>query len=208
MGEGHEYITSMMSDIMTCDNINQSKEDYFMKTEKLVLYALCVAVLAFFVDLITNVIQSTGFVTADASLTFVTFIVWASYFLFGATPKGAVSGFLGIFAGAIAAILIFVLVGVYAGTGMNVGLLAIPLAVFTLVIFMLCLEKAPYFNNVAAVFLGTGIYFGLMGTPAIAEAGYGIVMVGELVYAAIGLTAGWLTILIRTAVDKPDKKTA
>jgi len=91
---------------------------------------------------------------------------------------------------------------------MNVGLLAIPLAVFTLVIFMLLLEKAPYFNNVAAVFLGTGVFFGLMGTPAIAEAGYGMVLVGEMVYAAIGLIAGWLTIQIRVAIDKPAKEVA
>ena len=179
-----------------------------MKTEKLVLYAVCVAALAFLVDLITNIIQSTGFITPDSSLTFVTFIVWAAYFLFGASPKGAVSGFLGIFAGVLAAIAIYVLVGIFAGVGMNVGLLAIPLAVFTLVIFMLLLEKAPYFNNVAAVFLGTGVFFGLMGTPAIAEAGYGMVLVGEMVYAAIGLFAGWLTIQIRQAVDKPVKKVA
>lgn len=179
-----------------------------MKTEKLVLYAVCVAALAFIVDLIANVIQSAGFVTPDASLTFVTFIVWAAYFLFGASPKGAVSGFLGIFAGVLAAIAIYVLVGIFAGAGMNVGLLAIPLAVFTLVTFMLLLEKAPYFNNVAAVFLGTGVFFGLMGTPAISEAGYGMVMVGEMVYAAIGLIAGWLTIQIRVAIDKPVKKEA
>jgi hypothetical protein len=73
---------------------------------------------------------------------------------------------------------------------------------------MLLLEKAPYFNNVAAVFLGTGVYFGLMGTPAIAATGYWVVMAGELVYAAIGLAAGWLTILIRVAVDKPAKEAA
>lgn len=179
-----------------------------MKTEKLVIYAVLVAALAFIVDLFTNVIQSTGFVTPDASLTFVTFIVWAAYFLFGASPKGAVSGFLGIFAGILAAIAMFVLVGKFAGAGMDVGLLAIPLAVFILVIFMLLLEKAPYFNNVAAVFLGTGVYFGLMGTPAIAATGYWTVMAGELVYAAIGLVAGWLTILIRVAVDKPAKESA
>lgn len=179
-----------------------------MKTGKLVLYAVCVAALAFLVDLFTNLIQSSGFITPDSSLTFVTFIVWAAYFLFGATPKGAVSGFLGIFAGVVAGIAIFVLVGIYAGAGMNVSLLAIPLAVFTLVIFMLLLEKVPYFNNVAAVFLGTGTFFGLMGTPAIASAGYGMVLIGELLYAAIGLIAGWLTVQIRLAVDKPVKKEA
>jgi len=168
----------------------------------MILYALAIAVLAGLVDLVTNLIQASGFVTASASLTFVTFIVWASYFLLGANPKSAVSGFLGIFAGILAAIGMFVLTGVFAGAGMAVGLIAIPLAVFVLVIFMILLEKAPYFNNVAAVFLGTGIFFGLMGTSEIGATGFATVAFGQLVYALIGLIAGWLTVQIRVAIEK------
>ncbi len=173
-----------------------------MKTGKLVVYAVIVAALAGIVTLITDVMQAAGIITTDASLTFITFICWATYFVFGANLKGAWSAFLGFIVGIVAAILMFVLAGQFAGMGMNVGLVAIPLAVFILVIFMLLAEKLPYFNNVAAIFLGTGMFFGLMGTPAIGATGYGTVFLGELIYAAIGFAAGWLTVWIRGAVER------
>lgn len=85
-------------------------------------------------------------------------------------------------------------------------MIAIPLAVFILVIFMLLCEKVPYFNNIAAIFLGTGMFFGLMGTPAIGSIGYATVAFGELLYAAIGFAAGWLTIAIRNAIENSESK--
>lgn len=177
-----------------------------MKFGKLFFYAVCVSVLAGFVDLFTNLLQGAGIIANDASLTFITFICWASYFLFGANLKGAWSAFLGFIVGIVAAILMFVFVGVFAGAGLNVSIIAIPFAVFILVIFMLLCEKAPYFNNVAAIFLGTGMFFGLMGTPAIGAKGYLTVAFGELLYAAIGFAAGWLTIAIRVAIEKMGSK--
>lgn len=177
-----------------------------MKTEKLFIYAICIAALAGFVDLSTNLLQGFGIITTEASLTFITFISWAAYFLLGANLKGAFSGILGIIVGISAAILMFLLVGVFATNGLDVATVAIPLAVFVLVIIMLLFEKVPYFNNVAAIFLGTGMFFGLMGIPAVAAEGYLMVAVGELLYASIGFAAGWFTIAIRIAVEKSGSK--
>ncbi len=176
-----------------------------MKIGKLILYSVVVAVLAGVVVLITDLIQMSGFVTAKASLTFITFICWASYFLVGATPKAAGKAFLGFLAGIISAALMFLLVTAFAG-GMNVLLIAIPLAVVIVVPFMCLLEKAGPFNNVAAVFAGTGMFFALMGIPDIAAAGYVMVGLGQLVYALIGLAAGWATIAIRVAIEKSASK--
>ncbi len=173
-----------------------------MKMGKMLLYAVAIALLAAVVTLITDVLQGAGIITTAGSLTFITFISWASYFVFGANLKGAWSAFLGIIVGIVAAILMFVLVTQFAGQGMNVGIVAIPLAVFILVIFMLLCEKVPYFNNVAAIFLGTGMFFGLMGTPEIGAKGYTLVFLGELLYVAIGFAAGWLTVAIRVAFEK------
>lgn len=181
------------------------KEDLFMKIGKLILYSVAVAVLAGVVVLITDLLQMAGFVAGSASMTFITFICWASYFLVGATPKAAGKAFLGFFAGIVAAILMFLLVTAFAG-GMDVLLLAIPLAVVVVVPFMCLLEKAGPFNNVAAVFAGTGMFFALMGVPDIAATGYIMVGIGQLVYALIGLAAGWATILIRVAIEKSASK--
>lgn len=177
-----------------------------MKFGKLFFYAICVSILAGVVDLVTNLMQGSGIIATGASLTFITFICWAAYFLFGANLKGAWSAFLGLIVGIIAAKLMFVLVGVFADAGLNVSLIAIPLAVFILVVFMLLCEKVPYFNNVAAIFLGTGMFFGLMGIPTIASQGFTTVAFGELLYAAIGFAAGWLTIAIRVAIEKNESK--
>jgi hypothetical protein len=177
-----------------------------MKFGKLFIYAVLVSVLAGIVDLITNLLQGSGIITTEASLTFISFICWASYFVFGANIKGAWSAFLGFIVGIIAAILMFVLTNVFAASGLNVSLVAIPLAVFILVIFMLLCEKLPYFNNIAAIFLGTGMFFGLMGIPAVAAKGYMTVAFGELLYAAIGFAAGWITIQIRVAVENSAKE--
>ena len=173
-----------------------------MKLKKLIPYAIGVALLAAIVDLITNLIQGTGFLTSASSLTFITFIAWASYFITGANPKDAGRCFLGYLAGIVSAILMFVLVNVFVGAGINAALLGIPLAVFIVVIFMCLLEKVPGFNLIAAVFMGTGMYFGLMGIPAVAEQGYYMVGLAMLVYALIGLVSGWVTVKFRVAYEK------
>ena len=177
-----------------------------MKFGKLFFYAICISLIAGIVDLIANLLQGSGIIATGASLTFISFICWASYFLFGANLKGAWSAFLGFIVGIIAAVLMFVLVGVFAGSGLNVSLVAIPLAVLILVFFMLLCEKVPYFNNVAAIFLGTGMFFGLMGTPDIGAKGYLTVAFGELLYAVIGFAAGWITVTIRVAIENGGKK--
>ncbi|MEL7658025.1 MAG: DUF1097 domain-containing protein, partial [Bacillota bacterium] len=122
-----------------------------MKMGKLILYSVLVAILAGVVVLITDLIQMTGFVTGTASLTFITFICWASYFLVGANPKAAVKAFFSFIVGIISAILMFLLVTAFA-PGMDVLLIAIPLAVVIIVPFMCLMEKVEPVNNVAAIF--------------------------------------------------------
>ena len=174
-----------------------------MKFGRLFLYVVCLSLLAGIVTLITNLLQGAGIVATGASLTFITFICWASYFLFGATIKGGVSAVCGFIVGIAGAILIFELIGVFAGWGMDVSFLAIPAAVFIVVLIMALFEKVPYFNNIPAIFLGTGMFFGLMGgIPALAEKGYLVVAAGELLYAALGFAAGWLSVIIRGAFEK------
>lgn len=179
-----------------------------VKFKNLLLYAVCVGLMAGFVVLITNLLQSLGIVTNDGSLTFITFACWASYFLFGANIKGAVSAFLGFIVGIIGSIIIFTLAGIFAGYGMNASLIAIPIAVSTVVLFMVLCEKVPYFNNVAAIFLGTSLFFALMGTPAIGSEGYGIAAFGLLLYATIGFASGWITVLIRVVLEKRDQRSS
>ncbi len=176
-----------------------------MKLGKLFFYAVVIGIFAGVIDWITNLLQGAGIVTSGASMTFVTFIFWASYFLFGADPKAAGKAFLGIFAGIICAVVIYVLVGPLAAQGLSVPHLALPIAVFIGVILMLMCEALPPFSNVAAVFLGAGTFFGVFGTPAIGETGYLMAGLGELIYCAIGFVSGWITVLIRVRIENIGK---
>lgn len=167
--------------------------------KKLLLYSIATAVLAGVVTLITDILQNLGFISNSTGLTFVTFACWATYFLYGGTAKAAVQGWTSMIVGIISAVIIYVLTGIFAGMGWNVGYIALPVAVFVGVIIMCMSEKLPYGNNVAAIFMGAALYFAIMETAA-AETGYLMVAIGELVYGAIGLLAGYLTIVISQKV--------
>lgn len=167
--------------------------------KKLVSYSIVIGILAGVVTLLTDVLQGADFISADAGLTFVTFASWACYFLFGSNVKGAVQGWCSMIVGIVCAIIIYVLTGVFAGMGWDVPMAALPVAVVVGVILMCLGEKIPYANNVAAIFIGAALYFAIMGTPAAAK-GYAMVAIGELVYAALGLAAGYLTIVCSTKI--------
>jgi hypothetical protein len=173
-----------------------------MKFGKYLIYAVLTAILSVFVVILTDFLQNIGFIASGASLTFVTFCSWAAYFLLGANPKAAIAGWLSMILGTIGAIIIYVVATMLGGTGMNFPYLALPLGVGVGVVIMILFGRLPAANNVAAIFLGAGLFFGTMGAPDAASKGYILVAVGELIYAAIGLAAGYLTILISNAVAK------
>ncbi|MPN55732.1 hypothetical protein SDC9_203416 [bioreactor metagenome] len=97
--------------------------------------------------------------------------------------------------GIVAAILMFVLTFALMGAGMAY-LPAVSLAVIVLVIFMMFADRIKL--NGAGVFVGTGLFFALNAAKALGAftfADYMVTAAAELLYAAIGLVAGWLTIV-------------
>ena len=171
-----------------------------MKGKKMFCYALLTAILAGVVTLATW--QMNGWPSSVGKpVTYITFISWAAYFLFGANIKGASKAFSSMIAGIVAAILMFVLSILFG----FVPWWAVPLAVVILVIFMMYAEKVSLINNVAAVFMGTGLYFslsaaGAFSTFSITE--YLLVGLTELVYVIIGFAAGWITIQFNIMCSK------
>jgi len=163
-------------------------------------YALLTAILAGVVTLITW--QLNGWPSSTGQpVTYISFITWAAYFLFGANIKGASKAFCSMLAGIVAAILMFVLSIAFG----FVPWWAVPLAVVILVVFMMYAEKVSIINNVAAVFMGTGIYFSLSAAGAFegfTVAQYILVGVTELIYVFIGFAAGWVTIQFNIMCSK------
>ena len=167
-----------------------------MSFNRLFWSSVVIGILGGIVMLVTNIMQMHGFVATEAGLTFVSFIAWSCYFFSGATPGNAIISWLSFIVGIVCAIFIFLLTDVMAGMGLDVMHLALPIAVMIGIVPMCLAERLPFGNRVPSVYLGAATYFGMMGIPAVAANGFLMVAVAELVYAVIGLFAGFLTIKI------------
>lgn len=175
-----------------------------MSARRFFVLQLAVGAFAGIIMLITNLMQISGFITTNAGLTFVTFIAWACYFFSGCTPKDAFLSWTSFAVGAVCAVIIFVSNTALAGLGINVMYVALPVAVMIGVIFMDYGEKLPFANRVSAIYLGAATYFGMMGIPAVAERGYLMVGVAEMVYAGLGFLAGFIDIAIINMFSKKE----
>lgn len=174
-----------------------------MSMKKLLISSVIIGILAGLVMLMTNVLQTAGFISTEASLTFVTFIAWSCYFFSGGTPRDAVISWLSFVVGIVCAVIIFVCSDLITGAGVNTTYIALPLAVVIGVILMCLAERLPFGNRVPSVYLGAATFFGLMGIPSVAAKGFLTVAVGELVYAVFGLVAGYLTVVISSQFQSP-----
>jgi len=91
-------------------------------------------------------------------LTWITFQAWAMYFLAGCTLQGGVKVMCGYLGGAVASMAIIQLAGLLS----PLGQMALPVAVFFVVIFVISAERVPWFDFVPSWFVGAGVFFGLM----------------------------------------------
>ena len=125
------------------------------------------------------------------------FQAWAMYFLGGCTPKGGTRALIGYVLGMIASIAIMVGGGALGA----LGFWAMPVILLILVPIILYLDIAPeMISFVPAVFVGAGVFFGVMSY--IPGATFANAFVGEGVYCVIGLVFGFVTITFRGWYEK------
>ncbi len=136
-----------------------------------------------------------------ALVTWIAFQAWAMYFLAGCTVKAAGKTVIGYAGGIIASIIIFKLIGVFVGV---MGAYWGPaLAVFVVVIPLMCAERVEILNFVPAWFIGAGVFFALQfmsGAGTMAE--YTQIAVPEMIACVIGLFYGYCTVTFRTRYEK------
>jgi hypothetical protein len=162
--------------------------------------------------------------------TWISFQAWAMYFLAGCTLKGGVKVWLGYLAGAVASVAIFeingllqpLLVGPLGEPGSKCAALSV--AVFLVVIGVICGERIPWFDFVPSWFIGAGVFFGIMSLPGNPEfnALFGLMAAPKppgsiapcrwvqylqaggflMVSCAVGLVYGVVTVFIRTRYTK------
>ncbi len=136
-----------------------------------------------------------------ALMTWIAFQAWAMYFLGGCTIKMAGKTAIGYAGGIIASVAIFELMGVFAGPmGLYWGG---ALAVFCVVIPVMCAERVEILNFIPAWFLGAGVFFALAGMhkPS-TTAGYIQIAVPEMIACLVGLFYGYCTVSFRKWYEK------
>lgn len=173
-----------------------------MDLKKFIIIPVFIAFLAFVFILIDQVLSPLMPIADNKGFGWVTFQAWAMYFMAGCTVKGGVRTFLGYVMGIIAAVLIITL----AGTFGSMGFLAVPLAVFVIVIPMCSMERAhSTLDFVPALFISSAVFFAFMNY--IPNATMSASAITILIYCAIGMIFGYVTVSARTAYENLVAKT-
>jgi len=181
-----------------------------LKNSQLAVISCGLALQAFILILLNAFIP----ILAGNEAIWIAFQAWAVYFLAGCTIMGGVRAFIGYATGIAASIAIIELMGapgisslpvIDVGVGMS---LAMALAVFIVVIPAIMTEKLK--NMVPALFIGSGAFFGLSGLiGAAGKTGWELHMAvaqTELVYCAVGLLFGYITVFWRGKYEASLKK--
>lgn len=114
----------------------------------------------FFVSLIMGLFGAIAVTTSShfSWPTWVMFIAWVSYYLFGKSLKTAKMSFIQILCGILMGIAMQTTAGFLAGT---LGSLSFPVTVFFFIGALAYITKIKNLNNIPAWFIGLIVFFGV-----------------------------------------------
>ena len=168
-----------------------------MDFKKFIVIPVFIAVLASAFIVLDQLISPMMPIDNNKGFGWVTFQAWAMYFLAGCTVKGGIRTFLGYVLGLLSAIIIINLAGALSSTGFWM----VPIAVLIMVIPMCSMERAnSYIDFVPAIFVSSAVLFAFTQIyPGTTLTNSSITI---LVYCAIGMILGYITIYLRSAYEK------
>jgi uncharacterized protein DUF1097 len=173
-----------------------------MSFSKFIVFPIFVALQAASMMLIAKFVaigpESIG---GPALIAWIAFQAWAMYFLGGATLKMAGKTIIGYAGGIIGSIAIFTLGGFLSGP--LGGYWGTALAVFIVVIPIMCAERVELLSFIPAWFMGAGVFFALQfmsGAGTMSE--YAAIAIPEMIACAIGLFYGFCTVSFRSYYEK------
>ena len=149
-------------------------------------------------------------ITHGMDMMWIAFQAWAVYFVVGCTAANGIKAWIGYFTGIVASIAIIELMGMPGIKGLPTigGMnLAMAGAVFIVVIPAIMSENIK--NMVPALFIGSGAFFASLGHASLGAALIASDAVGckttqylyaaqsELIYCALGLSFGFITVFWR-----------
>ena len=167
-----------------------------MSLKKFVVIPLIIAVLAFLIQIIDQLLSPLMCPLPNNGFCWIAFQAWAVYFLAGCTIKGGIKALIGYSVGILGSILIMNLADVLG----CLGFVSVPLAVGLIAFCLIFFERTNWFNLIPAMFIGAGAYFAFMSY--VEGATFVNAAITEIVYCVLGLTFGATTIALRKAYEK------
>jgi len=167
-----------------------------MTLKKFIVIPLIIGVLAFFIQIIDQLLAPLMSPFPNNGFCWIAFQAWAVYFLAGCNIQGGIKALIGYVTGIVASIAIMELAGVCG----SLGFFSVPLAVGFIAFCLIFFERTTLFNLIPAMFIGAGAFFAFMSY--IPGATYLNAAITEIIYCILGLTFGIITIIIRTAYEK------
>ncbi len=173
-----------------------------MPFSKFIVFPIFVALQAAIMMLVTPHIKiGPASIGGPALITWISFQAWAMYFLGGCTLKMAGKSIIGYICGIVAAIAIFTLAGLLSK--FVPGTLVFPLAVFIVVIPVMCAEKVKLLDFIPAWFMGAAVFFALQFMSSAATMGdYVTIAIPEMIACVVGLGFGFCTVSFRNWYEK------
>ena len=161
--------------------------------KKFIFIPVFIALLAFTIQLVDQAICSLMPISPNTGFGWIAFQAWAMYFLAGCTVKGGIKTLIGYVTSILVSIGIMLLGGKLAG----LGSLGVPAAIFIIVIGVKKKKKThELISFIPAIFVGAGVFFAMMSY--VPGATFGTAAAVEIIYCAIGLFYGFMTVSIRT----------
>ena len=172
-----------------------------MPFSKFIVFPIFVALQATIMMLLTPYIKvGPETIGGPALVTWIAFQAWAMYFMGGCTIKMGVKTVIGYACGIVASVAIFKLGGLLSGP---MGSYGVPLAVFIIVIPIMCAERVEILNFIPAWFVGAGVFFALQFmSKAGTMAEYVGIAIPEMIACVVGLCFGYCTVTFRTWYEK------
>ena len=171
-----------------------------MSLKKFVFIPLIIGVLAFFIQIIDQVLSPLMQPNPNNGFCWIAFQAWAVYFLAGCNIKGGIKALIGYSVGILASIAIMELAGCFS----MLGFFSVPLAVCLVAFALIFFERTTWFSLIPAMFIGAGAFFAFMSY--VPGATYTNAAITEIVYCILGLCFGIATVTLRTAYEKKIKK--
>lgn len=168
--------------------------------KRFIVIPIMIGILAFLIQVLDQWLSPLMQPQGNVGFSWISFQAWALYFLAGCNFKGGVKVFLAYVIGILGSILIMKLGGALTPT---LGFWSVPAAVGIIAFMVIFFEKVEWLSLIPALFIGAGAFFAFMSY--ISGATFSNAAITELVYCAIGLLFGFVTVRLRSAYEKSVK---